>query len=115
MIRWIFLDSSETVFQYSMANGAFYGNGVPIASISGAVMKKVSGASDFLGGQDMFDVFDRASRLANGNNITQQDLSINGYWLIAAREYVEGRKSRAQAISYFKQKVKSELPDIIVE
>lgn len=110
LVRWITLDSSETGFQYSLANGAFPGNEwVRDAVTSGTVMKKVSGVSDFLGGQDMFHVFDKAARLASGKNVTQYDTAINSYWLAAAREYVEGRKTREQAILDFKKQVKDKL------
>lgn len=87
LIRWITLDSSEAGLQYSWASGDFEGNGFTRDTvISGTVMRKVSGVSDLLGGQDMFEVFDRAARLANGKSMTQYDISINSYWLAAARE-----------------------------
>jgi len=110
LIRWITLDSSEEGLQYSWASGTYPANkSVKDAVVSGKIMRKVSCESDILGGQNMFKVFDRAARLANGKNATQYDESINTYWLGAAREYVEGKKTREQAILDFKNQVKEQL------
>lgn len=115
LIRWITLDSSETGLQYSWASGTFDGNGrVRDAVTSGTVMGNVPGEIDFLGGQDMFEVFDKTARLASGKNRTMYDEAIDLYWLAAAREYAEGGKTKEQVIADFKQKVKDQL-DIIVE
>lgn len=115
IIKWITLDSSETGLQYNWANGTFTGNnGVFEAVTSGAVMNKTVGKLDFLGYQNMFDVFDKAAKLANGKNITQYDESINSYWRDQVREYTAGKKTREQAIADFKQKVKDNI-DIVVE
>ena len=112
LIRWITLDSSEEGFQYSMANGTFFDDGVRLAAASGTVMRNVSGETDFLGGQDMFEAFDRAARLANENYISRYDIAISSYWLDAARAYAEGGKSKEQVIAGFKQKFE-DLMDII--
>ena len=40
-------------------------------------MKKSDGELDFLGGQNMFDVFVPAGEFANGKNLTQYDETIN--------------------------------------
>lgn len=113
IIKWITLDSSDTGLQYLWATGAI--DGRREAAASGTVMRKCPAQLDILGCQDMFEVYDRCARLAKGNNITEYDAWINSVWLDEVCEYVEGRKTREQAISDFKQKVKSELPDIIVE
>lgn len=109
-IRWITLDSSENGFQYSLANGT-YNNCVRDAAASGTVMRKVSGATDFLCGQDMFSVFDRAARLAKSSSISipEYDVRIGNYWLEQVREYAEGLKTRQQAIEDFKKQLKDEL------
>ncbi|HOK43114.1 MAG TPA: ABC transporter substrate-binding protein [Thermoclostridium caenicola] len=108
LIKWITLDSSETGFQYFLANGLF-DDGIRNAVTSGAVMQKVSGTSDFVGYQDMFQVFGKAAKLANGKNITQYDEFINAYFREQVREYAEGRKTRKQAITDFKQAVMDNL------
>ncbi len=115
IIKWLTLDSSETGLQYSWANGTYTGkNGVLETVASGTVMNKTVGKLDFLGYQNMFEVFDKAAKLANGKNITQYDESINSYWRNQVREYTAGKKTREQAITDFKQNVKDYL-DIAVE
>ena len=76
---------------------------------SGTVMSKSDGAVDFLGGQNMFDVFVPANSYANGKNLTQYDETINQYWRDAVREYTAGNLSREDAIAAFKQNVADNL------
>ena len=115
IIEWITLDSSETGLQYYWANGTLNGPGGTKDTVaSGTVMKKSDGKLDFLGGQNMFDVFVPAGEYATGTNKTQYDETINSYWRGQVREYTAGNKSREQAIIDFKQQVADNL-DVIVE
>lgn len=115
IIEWITLESSEDSLQYMWANGTLNGEGGTKDCVgSGAVMAKSDGSLDFLGGQNMFDVFVPANQFANGKNLTQYDETINIYWRGQVREYTAGNKSREQAITDFKQEVADNL-DIIVE
>ncbi len=115
IIEWITLDSSETGLQYMWANGTMNGEGGTKDCVgSGTVMAKSDGSVDFLGGQNMFDVFVPANQFANGKNLTQYDETINTYWRDQVREYTAGNKSREQAIADFKQNVADNL-DVIVE
>ena len=113
ILKWITLDTSDTGFQYLLADGKFR-FGFKDAVASATVMKKFDGALDFLGGQNAFDVYASAGDLANGKNITQYDALINMYWLDQVYEYTAGNKSREQAIADFKQQVANNL-DVIVE
>lgn len=115
IIEWITLDSSETGLQFFWANGTLNGPGGTKDTVaSGAVMKKSDGTLDFLGGQNMFDVFVPAGEFANGKNLTQYDETINLYWREQVREYTAGNKTREQALADFKQQVADNL-DVIVE
>lgn len=115
VLEWITLDSSETGLQYFWANGTLNGPGGTKDTVaSGTVMKKSDGVLDFLGGQNMFDVFVPAGAFASGKNLTQYDETINTYWQDQAREYSAGNKSREEAIATFKQNVADNL-DVIVE
>jgi hypothetical protein len=110
IIKWITLDYSETGLQYFWANGTLNGPGGTKDTVgSGTVMSKSNGTLDFLGGQNMFDVFVPAGQFANGKNLTQYDESINNYWRGQVREYTAGNKSRAQAIADFRQQVTDNL------
>jgi multiple sugar transport system substrate-binding protein len=106
IINWITLDSSDTGLQYFWANGTLNGpGGTKDAVASGTVMKKSDGKLDFLGGQNMFDVFVPAGVNATGKNKTQYDESINTVWRVQVREYTSGKKDRATTIKDFKQQV----------
>ncbi len=115
IIEWITLDSSETGLQYYWANGTLNGPGGTKDTVaSGTVMKKSDGSLDFLGGQNMFDVFVPAGEFANGKNLTQFDETINLKWRDQVREYTSGNKTREQALKDFKQDVVDNL-DVTVE
>jgi len=113
IIKWITLDTSDTGFQYLLANDKLgLGTKETVASVT--VMKKSDGKSDFLGGQNLFEVYIPAAEKANGKNATEYDDAINLYWLNQVQEYTEGKKSREQAITDFKQLVADNL-DVIIE
>lgn len=115
IIEWITLDSSEEGLQYMWANGTLNGEGGTKDSVaSGTVMAKSNGELDFLGGQNMFDVFIPANAFANGKNLTQYDETINTAWRDQVRAYAAGEKDRDAAIADFKQTVADNL-DVIVE
>ncbi len=115
IIEWITLDSSETGLQYFWANGTLNGEGGTKDTVaSGTVMSKSDGKLEFLGGQNMFDVFVPAGQFATGTNKTQYDETINTYFRNQVREYTAGNKSREDAIAAFKQDVADNL-DVVVE
>lgn len=110
LLTWITLDSSENGLQYFWANGTLNGPGGTKDTVaSGTVMSKSDGTLDFLGGQNMFDVFVPAGESAKGTNKTQYDETINLIWRDQVRAYVTGSKSRDQAIADFKQTVSDNL------
>ncbi len=115
IIDWITLNCTEDGLQYKWANGTLNGEGgTKDAVASGTVMSMSDGSIDFLGGQNMFDVFVPANQFANGTNLTQYDETINTYWRDQVRAYTAGEKSRDQAIADFKQQVADNL-DVVVE
>jgi len=115
IINWITLDASEEGLQYHWANGTLHGEGGTKDSVaSGAVMAKSDGSLEFLGGQNMFDVFVPANAFANGKNLTQYDETINRFWRDSVRMYTSGQISREEAVEQFKQNVADNL-DVIVE
>jgi hypothetical protein len=115
IINWITLDCTEDGLQYKWANGTLNGEGGTKDCVaSGTVMAMSDGTLDFLGGQDMFDVFVPANQYANGTNLTQYDETINTYWRDSVRSYTAGEKTRDEAIAAFKQQVADNL-DVVVE
>ena len=115
IIEWITLATDEDSLQYHWANGTLNGEGGTKDTVaSGTVMAKSNGEMEFLGGQDMFEVFVPANQYANGANLTQYDETINNYWRDAVRQYTAGNLSREDAINAFKQNVADNL-DVEVE
>ena len=120
LIEWITLDCTENGLQYAWANGTVDWDNDPATPTakdcvaSGTVMSISDGSLDFLGGQNMFDVFVPANANAKGDNLTQYDEKINQFWRDQVREYVAGNKSREDAIKDFKQNVADNL-DVVVE
>lgn len=110
IIKWITLDSSDTGLQYFWANGTLNGPGGTKDTVSsGTVMKKSDGKLDFLGGQNMFDIFVPAGQSARGDNKTPLDESINTAFRDQVNAYANGKKSKEQALKDFKQKVSDDL------
>ena len=111
IIEWITLDCSKDGLQYAWANGMIdwdydpYTPTVKDVVASGTVMRMSDGSLDFLGGQNMFDVFIPANAFANGRNITHCDETINSLWRDVVRQYASGAISREQAIRDFKYSV----------
>ena len=116
LIEWVTLDSSEDGLQYHWANGTMVDGvqGTKDCVASSTVMAASDGTVDFLGGQNMFDVFVPANAFANGTNLTQYDETINSYWRDAVRAYTSGELDRDGAIEAFKTNVADNL-DIEVE
>ncbi len=115
IIEWITLDTSEQGLQYMWANGTLNGEGGTKDTVaSGTVMGISNGELEFLGGQNMFDIFIPANQFANGKNLTQYDETINRFWRDQVRGYTSGSKSREDALKDFKQMVADNL-DIIVD
>lgn len=115
ILDWITLDATQDGLQYMWANGT-YDPDKPTKDCvaSGTVMAMSDGSLDFLGGQNMFDVFVPANQYANGKNLTPYDETINKYWRDQVRQYTAGNKSRQDAINDFKQAIKDNL-DIAAE
>ena len=110
IIKWVTLDASDDGLQYGWANGTWSGEqGTKDTVASGTVMAKSNGELDFLGGQNMFDVFVPANAYANGTNMTQYDATINTYFRDAVRQYTAGELSRDDAITAFKTNVADNL------
>ena len=110
IIEWITLDSSNTGLQYYWANGTLDGlGGIKDTVASSTVMNKSNGTLDFLGGQNMFEIFVPAGEYATGTNKTPYDEVINMHWRDVTRAYTAGEKSRDEAIADFKQLVFDDL------
>ena len=110
LINWITLQCDDKGLQYGWANGTLYGEGGTKDTVaSGTVMAMSDGKLDFLGGQNMFDVFVPANQFANGKNLTQYDSKINLIWREQVRQYTAGNISRDEALAAFKTAVADQM------
>ncbi|MBO5343895.1 MAG: carbohydrate ABC transporter substrate-binding protein [Ruminococcus sp.] len=110
LIEWITLDTSDTGLQYMWANGTYNPDKPTKDCVASAVvMEKSDGAVDFLGGQNMFDVFVPANQYANGKNLTPYDEKINLLWRDQVRMYTSGQKTKEEALNDFKRQVNDNL------
>lgn len=113
ILEWITLDTSNTGLQELWASEGFY-PGVKEIPASTKVSKRHENSMDFLSGQDIFDAYISAAYHTSSNNLTMYDISIDGFWLEQVYEYVNGNKTRGEAIADFKQQVEEHL-DVIVD
>ena len=110
VIEWVTLDCTKDGLQYMWANGTFYPEKATKDVVASEVVMGMSdGKLDFLGGQNMFDVFGEANAYANGKNLTPYDQTINTAWRDQVRQYTQGNKTREAAISDFKQNIEDNL------
>lgn len=104
IIRWLTLDTSETGCQYLLATGKIFDDDFRFPA-SEAVAGKVECKPDVLGGQDLFEAYLSANRLARGKGLSEHGKHFSVYWADEALEYAEGRKTREQAIADFRKNV----------
>lgn len=107
IIEWMTLDSSETGAQYLIAKGLDNKPEPKMMTVpSGVLMKKLDASLDILGGQDMFDIYLQAGKMAKRKIMTENDEMIDIYWNNAVTDYAKGNKTREQAVMDFKRIVK---------
>ena len=111
-IEWLTLDSSETGFQYLIANGLLDWDNDPntpevqegVVSIS--VMSKSDGRMDFCGGQDTYVAFVQSNNLSSGTALSPYDEILGSFFRDAADLYAKGKISKEEAIEQFKTSAK---------
>lgn len=110
LIDWIALQCGKDSYQYLKANGiAFDSDDRKDTVASAAVMAMADGTLDFLGGQNMFDVYIPASQNISGNTLSPYDDDIDTIWREQVTKYVDGKCTRDEAIAAFKQQIKEQL------
>jgi len=124
LVEWMTLDYSETGLQQFFANGnlfegsaAFPGEAADYAAgsifkdavNSGVVLGRSDGTLEFLGWQNMNDIFVPAGATASGRGFGPYDETINQAFNDQALQYFMGEKSREDAIADFKQYIQDTL------
>ena len=118
LVEWMTLDTSNTALQQYFADGNLFEGSAAFpdqaadyaegrifkdAVNSGVILGRSNGTLDFLGGQNMYDIFIPAGATASGRGFGPYDETINQAFSDQAVQYFMGEKSRDQAIEDFKQ------------
>lgn len=114
-IKWVTLDTDANSLQVKWANGTLNGEGgTPDSVASAVVMAEADGTTDFCGGQNVFEAFIPANKLANGHVLTQYDERINALWRDQVKSYAHGLITKEEAIANWKANVAAEF-DVVVD
>jgi hypothetical protein len=73
---------------------------------------KDTASYDFLGGQNHYKFFLREAEQIDGSIVTKYDQMIDTLWGNMVSEYVEGRRTKDEAINEFYRQVKNAFPEI---
>lgn len=105
LIEWMTLDCSTTGLQYLYANGTFNSSGTIDTVPSNVVMDMCDGRSDFLGGQNMFEVYSVCNEIASLDGLQYGDTERNNLWLEYAEQYARDEIDRDTAIEEFTSEI----------
>ena len=113
IFEWITLDTSDTGFQHLFATEE-ESPGIKHIPASTNSIRNLNYTMDFIGGQDMYEIYISAGKNTRGDNLTKNNELIDHFWLSQVHEYAGKSKTREQAITDFKKLV-AEHTDVIVE
>jgi ABC-type glycerol-3-phosphate transport system substrate-binding protein len=102
LIKYLTTDDAFLT-QYAKDSGDFVDNMDVVNKIKDGFKE------DFLGGQDHYAVFAKMAMKINGNLTQGTDQAIEGPFQEAVTEYVNGKKTKDQAIAQFKKQVQDTL------
>ncbi len=99
VVKWMTLDTSTTGFQYMTDHDK--GEGVSLHTL----MNKIDGTNDFLGGQNIYDVYGKEASKSGGKYFAGYECDIEARWKEEVEKYIDGNKTREQAIEDFKAEI----------
>ena len=100
-IEWVTLDASENGLQNGWANGT---SGIASAKdtvSSGKVMATAKGDMEFLGGQNPFDIFVKATSFASAKCKCEYDADLNGTFQDLVNQYAHGKITKDELMDKF--------------
>lgn len=110
-IRFFTLDE-DFLYTYVKDSGDFVGSNTVVNKI----LEEGGTPNPFLGGQDHYAIFAEAANLANGGIMTDYDENMNNLWDgRCTQPYIKGELELDDAIAAFKDAVKAQYPDLVVE
>ena len=109
---YFFSLNEDFLTQYAADSGDFVGSSVAVETI----LANGGTPNPFLGGQDHYAMFAKAASLARGDLMTKYDNDINSWWdTYVTTPYTKGEKELDECIQDFKDQVKANIVDIVVE
>ena len=106
LIEWLTLDTSDTGMQYMLATSQLFLDKPTKDTVGlGAVMERLQGEEAFLGGQNMFQVFQPAGEQSDGSIISVYDEDLNRLFYQESTSYVLGEKTKEEAVRDFVRQV----------
>jgi len=106
-VQMVTLDH-ETLKWHAKETGDFIGNKVVIDEI------KDTFSEPYLSGQNQYEFFAKEVEKIDSSMVTRYDLQIRELMMGALKDYIDGLKTKEEAIESFKDDVKNAYPDIIV-
>ncbi len=107
-----FTMSEDFLYTYAKDSGDFVGSNAVVEKI----LAEGGTPNPFLGGQDHYGIFAEAANLANGAIMTDYDEKMNSLWSdFVTTPYSLGEKDLDTCIEDFKNEVRAQYPELIVE
>lgn len=98
-LNWAFIDTTTDGWQYQFATG--YLNGFCQPCTSSVVMEQVTMYSDYLGGQDMAPIFNRANENTKAGVLNNDNLTIGASFVGHVKDYADGVCTKTKAEESF--------------
>ncbi len=99
----------ETLEWWAKETGDFIGNEVVLEKIRNDF------SEEYLAGQNHYEFFAREAPQVNAALVTRYDLELRDMMMRAVGDYIEGIKTKDEAIEAWKEEVRSAYPDLIVQ
>ena len=114
-LSWLFIkfitSNTEFMSQYAYDTGDFVNN----LEVQELVSSSEEGNNAFVGGQNLYKAYSDLVGSVDGSTITQYDEVCNSKWNDTVDLYITGKISKEEVIPHFKELVKKEFKNLIVE
>ena len=99
----------ETLEWWATLTGDFVGNQVVFEEIKGTF------SDPYLNGQNHYEFFAKEAPKIDSSIVSRYDLELNNMLLGAIGNYIDGLKTKEEAIQSFKDDVENAYPELIVK
>lgn len=105
LVKMMTLDQ-ETLKWWAKSTGDFVGNQTVFNQIKGEF------SEPFLGGQNHYEFFATQAPAVNADIVCKYEQKIRGFFMNSIYDYIDGKKTKDQAVASFKEQVKGAYPDL---